>query len=148
EAEIDRFVEAERVHCAAQETLLHLAGLIFARGARRRQFRTDPVVTGVTRDFFDQIFFLFDVDAPRRDFEIQLFGRVVEEFEAEALENTDYFLLRDGDRSQFEDTLWAKSDRARGKRAGINIDRIFGSDPARKLTDQLHTTLLSVEYAF
>ena len=41
----------------------------------------------MSRDFFDEIFFLFDVDAPRRDFEIHASARLTHTLKAESGQN-------------------------------------------------------------
>src|SRR5688500_1115025 len=69
--EIDRFIETERIERASQGTLLHLARLVFTGKTRRRKLFTDLLVTRMPRNFLDEIFFLFNVDTPRRDFETE-----------------------------------------------------------------------------
>src|SRR5690349_17642494 len=91
EAEIDRFVVAEGVQRATQGTLLHLARLVLAGRVRWRQFGCDLVVAGMTRDFFDEVFFLFDVDAPRWNSET-IFPNTLE---AEPGQDANDFFRRD-----------------------------------------------------
>src|SRR5688500_1970918 len=69
--EVDRFIETESIERASQGTLLHLARLIFTGKTRGRKLFTNLFVTRVSRNVLDEIFFLFHVDTPRRDFETE-----------------------------------------------------------------------------
>src|SRR5205823_339268 len=85
---VDRLVKTKRVQRAAQQTLLHFRRLILAGSAGRWQVRFDFFKTRMTRDFFDEICFLFHVDAPRGHRADQAFA-FRGNFEIKARENTD-----------------------------------------------------------
>ena len=111
-AEVDRFVETKRIQSAPQKTLLQLARLILAGSTGRRQFGTDFVETSVTCDFLNQIFFLLNVDAPRRHSVSQCFRRVSNGFETKTGKNTHDLIARDRNGSQFGNPLGTKSHSA------------------------------------
>src|SRR6185312_11195173 len=97
-------------------TLLHLARLVFARLTRRRKLRSDFVVTRVTRDLFDQIFFLFDIDTPRRHLEVDSIFRFDRAFKTEAGQNANDLTSLDGKRRECRDALRLKTDHSLAER--------------------------------
>src|SRR5215204_6641783 len=102
----------------------------------------------MTRNLFNQILFLLDVDAPRRDFETHPVVGADELFKAETRQNTHDLRIWNCERSESGNALWPQVHDALWERMRVDVDRILGCYASGKLADQFDAALLRAQNAF
>src|SRR6185503_5037329 len=148
ETETDRFVVSLRGKRVAQCAFAVLSRMVFTREAGRRKRGFYFVVARVAGDLFDQIFLNRDIVAPGRNGKFKSITVIFLKFKTQGGQDAKRFLRRNPETRDRFDSVQTQAYRSAWCSPGINVQRIFGCDTARKFANQRHATLLRAQHTF